>query len=346
MMSMNLSPLKSLQDLQRLSKQQVQMLFSAALAGLLFTNLAHGQTTSYPQAGRTVKIVVPYPAGGGSDNMGRLVAAKLAEILGGSFIVENRVGASGNIGLAQVARAPADGYTLIMMPNNLAINPPLFGKVDYDAVKDFAPILLVGTSPVSIAANAKAPFKTFEEMLDFAKRNPGKLSYASCGNGTPQHLAAELLVSIAKVDMVHIPYKGCSHALPDVISGTVPLAFTTIANTASHVQSGALRDLAVTTGKRSSYAPNVPAVSESAGLKDYNIDVWFGLLAPAGTPTDIIRKINGAVNAALKTEDVRQRLIKANFEPMGGSPEQFAEVLQRDIVRYTRIIRDAQIKPD
>lgn len=341
-----LSPFSLLQRLQVFSNRKVHILSTALVGVLLVADLAHGQAVAYPQAGRTVKIVVPYPAGGGSDNMARLVASKLADSLGGSFIVENRVGASGNIGLAQVARAPADGYTLIMMPNNLAINPPLFGKVDYDAVKDFAPILLVGSSPVSIAANAKAPFKTFEEMLDFAKRNPGKLSYGSCGNGTPQHLAGELLVSMAKLDMVHIPYKGCSGALPDVISGIVPVSFSTIANVAPHVQSGALRDLAVTTRKRSNYVPNVPTISESAGLKDFNIDVWFGLLAPAGTPSDIIKKINAAVNAALQSEDVKQRLIKANFEPLGGTPEQFAEVLQRDIIRYTKIIQDAKIKPD
>ena len=341
-----LSTFNLLQRLQSFSNQKFQILCSAALSVLLFADLAHGQSMPYPQAGRTVKIVVPYPAGGGTDSMARLVAAKLADSLGGSFIVENRVGASGNIGLSQVAKAPADGYTLIMMPNNLAINPPLFGKVDYDAVKDFAPILLVGSSPVSIAANAKAPFKTFEEMLDFARRNPGKISYASCGNGTPQHLAGELLVSMAKLDMVHIPYKGCSSAISDVVSGIVPVSFSTIANVGPHVQSGAMRDLAVTTRKRSNYVPNVPTISESAGLKDFNIDVWFGLLAPAGTPSEVIKKINTAVNAALQSEDVKQRLIKANFEPLGGTPEQFAEVLQRDIIRYTKIIQDAQIKPD
>jgi tripartite-type tricarboxylate transporter receptor subunit TctC len=341
-----ISTFNSLQRLQSFSNQKFQILCTAALSVLFFAGLAHGQSTPYPQAGRTVKIVVPYPAGGGTDSMARLVATKLADSLGGSFIVENRVGASGNIGLAQVAKAPADGYTLIMMPNNLAINPPLFGKVDYDAVKDFAPILLVGSSPVSIAANAKAPFKTFEEMLDFARRNPGKISYASCGNGTPQHLAGELLVSMAKLDMVHIPYKGCSSAISDVVSGIVPVSFSTIANVGPHVQSGAMRDLAVTTRKRSNYVPNVPAISESAGLKDFNIDVWFGLLAPAGTPSEVIKKINAAVNAALQSDDVKQRLIKANFEPLGGTPEQFAEVLQRDIIRYTKIIQDAQIKPD
>jgi len=341
-----LSTFNSLQRLQSFSNQKFQILCTVALSVLFLTDLAHGQSTPYPQAGRTVKIVVPYPAGGGTDSMARLVAAKLADSLGGSFIVENRVGASGNIGLSQVAKAPADGYTLIMMPNNLAINPPLFGKVDYDAVKDFAPILLVGSSPVSIAANAKAPFKTFEEMLDFARRNPGKISYASCGNGTPQHLAGELLVSMAKLDMVHIPYKGCSSAISDVVSGIVPVSFSTIANVGPHVQSGAMRDLAVTTRKRSNYVPNVPTISESAGLKDFNIDVWFGLLAPAGTPLEVIKKINTAVNTALQSEEVKQRLIKANFEPLGGTPEQFAEVLQRDIIRYTKIIQDAQIKPD
>lgn len=324
------------------------------LAGVCAANLVFlmgmqsvwAQANLYPQAGRPVKIVVPYPSGGGSDAMARLVAAKLTESLGGSFIVENRVGASGNIGLAQVAKAPADGYTLIMMPNNLAINPPLFGKVDYDAVKDFSPILLVGTSPVSITANAKAPFKTLEEMMLFARRNPGKLSYASCGNGTPQHLAAELFISMTNIEMTHIPYKGCSQALPDVISGTVPLAFSTIANAAPHVQSGALLDIAVTTRKRSSFVPNIPSVSEFQGLKDYDIDVWFGLLAPSGTPVQIIQRINAAVNAALKTEDVKQRLARTNFEALGGTPEQFAEVLQKDIARYTKIIRDAQIKVD
>jgi tripartite-type tricarboxylate transporter receptor subunit TctC len=309
---------------------------------LLSANTAFSD--EYPS--RTVKIVVPYTAGGGTDTMARVVANVLQNALGQSFIVENRPGASGNIALEQIAKAPPDGYTLVMMPNNLAINPPLFGKVGYDSLKDFAPITLVGSSPVSISVHSGTQFQNLADIIKYAKANPGKLSYASCGSGTPQHLAGELLLQMTNVRMVHIPYKGCSQALADHLSGTVPVAFSTIANMSKHIKAGKLRGIAVTGSKRSPYAPDMPTVNEAAGLTGYNIDVWFGMLAPAGTPKPIIAKLNGIINTSLNSPEFKQRMAEQNYEAIGGTPEAFTEVLKRDLVRYEKIIREADIKPD
>jgi tripartite-type tricarboxylate transporter receptor subunit TctC len=319
--------------------------FRTLALGLLAVFAASAaQAQEYPS--KTVKIIVPYTPGGGTDTMARVVANGLQKALGQSFIVENRPGASGNIGLEQVAKAPADGYTLIMMPSNLSINPPLFGKVNYDSIKDFAPIALVGSSPVAISVSSSTQFQNLADVIRYAKANPGKLSYASCGSGTPQHLAAEQLAQMAKIQIVHVSYKGCSQALPDHLSGTVPIAFSTIANLSQHIKSGKLRGIAVTGSQRSSYAPDMPTVNEAAGLQGYNIDVWFGILAPAGTPKPVIAKLNGIVNSLLSAPEVKQRMNEQLYEGIGGAPEAFTDVIKRDLVRYEKIIREANIKAD
>lgn len=322
----------------KISAVAVSLLLGAALT----TGVAAAQ--DYPT--RTVKIVVPFGAGGGTDTMARVVAGGLQKALGQPFIVENRPGASGNIGLEQVARSAPDGYTLVMITNNLAINPSLYEKVNYHPVRDFAPIALVGSSPVAIAVHPGTNFQNLGALIRYAKANPGKLSYSSCGAGSPQHLAAELLGQMAKIEMVHIPYKGCAAAIPDHITGTVPVAFSTIANLAPHMKAGKVRGLAITGATRSAYAPQLPTVSEAAGLAGYNIDVWFGLFAPAGTPQSVITKINGLVNAQLASAEVKTRMSEQNYDALGGKPEDLADTVKRDIARYEKVIRTANIKAD
>lgn len=312
------------------------------VAAILAAGAVHAQ--DYPN--KTVRIVVPFASGGGTDTMARVVANALQKSLGQTFIVENKPGASGNIGLEQVARSPADGYTLVMITNNLAINPSLFQKVGYDPIKDFAPVALVGSSPVAISVSSGSEFKSLADIIRYARENPDKLAYSSCGNGTPQHLAGELLLQMTQAKMAHVSYKGCAPAIPDHISGTVPIAFSTIANLSPHIKAGKARGIAVTGSNRSSYWQDVPTVSEAAKLQGYNIDVWFGLFAPAGTPKEVVAKLNEAVNAAISSADAKQRMSDQNYEAHGGSSAALGELVKRDVARYQKIIKDANIKAD
>ena len=314
-----------------------------ALLLVALASTAGAQAQKYPD--RLVRIVVPYPAGGGSDTMARLVAQRLTEMWGQPVIVENKPGASGNIGLEGVARSAGDGYTLVLMPSNHSINPPLFGNLPFDPIKDFTPIVAVGSSPVFVAVNSSVPIRTVGELIAKLRASPGSLSYASCGNGTPQHLAGELMKATARIDMTHIPYKGCSVAIPDLLSGQVQVGFSTVANFNPHIKSGKLTGLAVTSKTRSALAPDIPTVAES-GLAGYDVDVWFGLLGPAKMPPAVVEKINKDVNAILANRDIRDKLLQQYYEPMGGTPEQFANLIQTDLVRWGSLIRAVGIKVD
>ena len=314
-----------------------------ALLALAVAHVAQAQAPKYPD--KLVRIVVPYPAGGGSDTMARLVAQKLSDAWGQSVIVENKPGASGNIGLDMVAKSPGDGYTLLVMPSNHSINPPLYGNLPFDPIKDFTPIIAIGSSPVLVAVNGSVPVRSVAELIARLKAQPGSLSYASCGNGTPQHLAGELMKATAGVDMTHVPYKGCSVAIPDLLSGQVQVGFSTVANLSPHLKSGKIAGLAVTSKKRSALAPDIPTVAES-GLPGYDVDVWFGLLGPARMPPAVVAKINRDVNAILSSAEVRERMLAAYYEPIGGTPEQFAALIHSDLVRWGKLIKDVGIKVD
>lgn len=316
----------------------------AAAATLLAASFAPAQAQAYPE--KPVKIVVPFGAGGGTDTMARVVADGLQKALGQPFVVENRAGASGNIGMEVVAKAPNDGHTLLMVTNNIAINPSLYGKVNYHPTRDFVPIVLVGSSPVAISVHPSLNIGSVADLVKYARANPGKLSYASCGSGTPQHLAAELLAQMAKVDFTHVPYKGCAAPMADHLSGVVPVSFTTVALAAPHAKAGKLQLIAVTGSSRSAHAPNVPTVSEAAQLPGYNIDVWFGLFAPAGTPRPIIARLNELVNRQLASAEVKGKMAEQNYDTLGGTPEGLGETVARDIARYEKVIRSANIKAD
>jgi tripartite-type tricarboxylate transporter receptor subunit TctC len=308
--------------------------------------LAAGQAGAEDYPGKTVTIVVPFGAGGGTDTMARVIADGLNKALHQPFIVENKPGAGGNLGMASVARSPKDGYTLLMVTNNIAINPSLYKKVSFHPTKDFEPIAIVGSSPVAISVHPSLKIDNLADLVKYAKANPGKLSYASCGAGTPQHLAAELLSQMAKIEMTHVGYKGCAASLPDHLSGLVPVSFSTIAIMAPHVKSGKLKGIAVTGSSRSVHTPDMPTVSEAINLPGYAIDVWFGLFAPAGTPKPIITKLNSIINKQLATAEVKTKMAEQQYDVVGGTSAALATKVSQDIPRYQQVIRTADIKAD
>jgi len=320
-----------------------QTLIAATIAGAMLTS---GQTVAQDYPTKAVTIVVPFTAGGGTDTMARVMADGLNKALNQPFVVENKPGAGGNIGIATVARAPNDGYTLLMVTNNIAINPSLYQKVNFHPTKDFEPIAVVGSSPVAISVYPSLKVNTLADLVKYAKDNPGKLSYASCGADTPQHLAAELLQQMAKIEMVHIGYKGCAATLPDHLSGTVPVSFSTIAIMAPHVKSGKLKGIAVTGSARSVHTPDMPTVSEALNLPGYAIDVWFGLFAPAGTPKTIIAKLNGIINKQLALPGVKTKMAEQQYDAVGGTPAALATRVNQDTPRYQQVIRTASITVD
>ena len=318
---------------------------AAALACMFVSLLSPSAAWSQACPSKTVKIVVPYPAGGGTDVMARFLAQKFSEMWGQSVVVENKGGAGGNIGADQVAKSTPDGYTLVMMPSNLSINPSLFDKTPWDAVKDFSPIGTVATSPIMVGVSAGVPANSIRELIALAKAKPGTLNYISCGGGSPQHIAGEMFNAMAGVQMLHVPYKGCGAAIPDAVAGVVQVLFSTVANMNPHIKSGKLKGFAVAGARRSELVPDVPTVSE-AGLPGYNFDVWFGLLAPAKTPRDVIVKINRDINTLLAQKDVKERLQGQFYDVLPGTPEQFATLIEKDLVRFGKVIRDVGIKPE
>ncbi len=318
---------------------------AAALACVFVSLLSPSAAWSQAWPSKTVKIVVPYPAGGGTDVMARFLAQKFSEMWGQPVVVENKGGAGGNIGADQVAKSTPDGYTLVMMPSNLSINPSLFDKTPWDAVKDFSPIGTVATSPIMVGVSAGVPANSIRELIALAKAKPGTLNYISCGGGSPQHIAGEMFNAMAGVQMQHVPYKGCGAAIPDAVAGVVQVLFSTVANMNPHIKSGKLKGFAVAGARRSELVPDVPTVSE-AGLPGYNFDVWFGLLAPAKTPRDVIVKINRDINTLLAQKDVKERLQGQFYDVLPGTPEQFATLIEKDLVRFGKVIRDVGIKPE
>ena len=314
---------------------------AAVVAALLFSGLALAQ--SFPT--KPVKIVVPYPPGGGNDIMARFIQPKLAEQWGQPVVVENKPGAAGNLGAGEVARAPADGYTLLMATSTIAMTPGLGQKVSYELEKDLAAVAMVGATAMVIAVNPQVEAKSLEQLINLARAQPGKLAYSTCGNASPMHLAGELLKLTAKVDIVHVPYKGCAPALADVMGGQVPIAFNTISNTAALEKSGKVRILALVSAQRSSEFPGLPTAAEQ-GMKGYEADIWFGLFAPSATPRAAIVAVNNAVNKALAEPDIQQKMRAQYYDPRPSSPDEFAAFVKSEVAKWGRTIRDANIKAD
>ncbi|WP_092143553.1 tripartite tricarboxylate transporter substrate binding protein [Cupriavidus sp. YR651] len=316
---------------------------SAALfaAAALASGAAHAAYPDHP-----IRWIVPFPAGGAMDNIARTLGEDMAKTLGQAVVVENRPGAGGNIGAELVARAPADGYTLIIVANGMAVNPALYGKLGYDPVKDFAPVSLLAVVPNVLVTNkAKTPARTVNEVIANARAKPGKYTYASAGNGTSIHLAGELFTSMAHVDLLHIPYKGSGPAMTDLLGGQVDYMFDSITSAKPHIDSGKLVPIAVTTSKRSSALPNVPTVAE-AGLPGYELSPWFAAFVPARTPQPVIDALNKAMLDALKKPSVQQRLAGIGAEPIGSTPAGLKDHLAKETVKWGALIRERGIHAD
>jgi len=299
-----------------------------------------------PFPSKPIRLVLPYPPGGGSDTIARPMAQKLTENLGQQVIVENRGGANGNIGMEAVARSPADGYTIVLaLTAQLAINPSLYQKIPYDPVKDYAPITLLGSGTYLLVVHPSLPVKSVKELIALARARPGELAYSSSGNGSGGHLAAELLNSMTGIRMLHVPYKGGGPALMDLIAGQVQVLFATQLASWSHVQSGRVRALAVSTAKRPASLPDLPTIAE-AGVPGYDSGVWYGILAPAGTPRDIIARLNSEIVRVLNQPDYRKFLVGNAIEPVGSPPEQLGQYIKSEIVKWAKVVKDAGVRVD
>jgi tripartite-type tricarboxylate transporter receptor subunit TctC len=312
------------------------------VAGLL---LAAGTAVAQTYPAKPIRWIIPFPPGGAMDVMARALGPKMAESMGQPVVIENRPGAGGVIGSDVVAKAPPDGYTMMIVSIGQAVNPSLYPKLPFDPVKDFEPVTLVGVVPNVLVVHPSVKANSVAELVALAKAQPGKLNYASAGNGTSIHLAGELFASMAGVDITHVPYKGSGPAVTDLLGGQVNLMFDSITSAKPHIQAGKLRALGVTSSHRSQALSNVPTISE-AGIKGYEVSPWFAVFVPAKTPKAVVDRLHGEITKALKLQDIQERFASIGAEPVGSTPEQLAAHLQRETARWSKIIREREIKPD
>ncbi len=318
---------------------RISTLLSLALA----SPLAALADAAYPD--KPVKFVVPYPPGGGTDVVARIVQQRLQAALGQSIVIENKGGAGGSLGTDIVAKAAPDGYTVLFTLSSHTINPAIFPKLPYDTIKDFEPVGLVASLPQLLAANMAVPVRSVADVVAQAKAAPDKFSFASVGNGSPGHLAGELMVLRTGAPMAHIPYRGGGPAVTDVIGGQVPLLWVSIPAAAAQVKAGKLRALAVSTTKRSPAFPEVPTMQE-AGVADFEVDSWYAMLVPAKTPRAIIDRLNKALNTVLAEPAIRAQLLDQGADAVGGTPEALAKVIAAEVPKWVKLAKDANIKAD
>jgi len=317
--------------------------YAACLAAaLVYMTAAHAQP-AYPQ--KPIRLVVPFPPGGGTDILARLFGQKMSETLGQQIIIDNRGGAGGTLGTDIAAKAAPDGYTLILVSGSHAINPGLYQKLPYDSVSDFAPITQIATSPGILVVNPSLPVKSVKDLIALARAKPGQINYASAGSGTPPHLAGELFKVMAKIDMVHVPYKGNAPAFTDVIGGQVSLIFPTMPSAMPFIKSGKLRPIAVTSAKRSPAAPDIPTIAES-GLPGYEATSWYGILAPARTPPQIVARLHEVLVSVIGAPDMKDKLAAQGLDPVGNTPQQFAAVIKSEIAKWAKVVKASGAKPE
>jgi len=309
-------------------------------AGIVAAQFALGQ----PYPNKPVKIIAPFAPGGGTDFIARLIAQKLTEKLGAQVIVENKPGAGGNLGAEIAVKSAPDGYTLLLVAGSYTVNPSLY-KLTFDPVNDITAIIQLSQGPFLVTVHPSVPAKTLKELIDLARKQPDKLSYASAGSGSITHLAEAMFLDMAKIKMVHIPYKGTGPALNDAIAGNVQVLFGSPSTTIPHVKSGRLRALAVTTTKRIPAAPELPTMAE-AGVPGYEVVLWHGLVGPKGLPRDIVTRINSAANEILKVPEMDKLLATDGVAPAGGTPEQFQATIKSDIERWRKVVQQAGVKVD
>jgi tripartite-type tricarboxylate transporter receptor subunit TctC len=325
-------------------RRSVAFLALLALPLVLLVDPTPAHAQAFPN--KPVRLVVPFPPGGPLDTVGRALAQKLTEAWGQSVIVDNRPGAGGNIGADLVAKAAPDGYTVVMGAlSTHAVNPSLYAKMPYDAIKDFAPITLVAITPNVLVANPSLPVNSVRELVAYAKANPGTLAFGSGSNGSAGHLAGELFKADTGTDLLHVPFKGAAPAMQALLSGDIQLMFDNLASASAQVKAGKLKALAVTTARRSPLAPDLPTMAES-GVPGFDISTWFGLLAPAGTPPEIVGRWNAEVGRILRTPDMRERLTAMGAEPAPDSPAEFAQFIASEAAKYARIVKVSGAKPD
>ena len=294
---------------------------------------------------KPIRWVVPFPPGGSVDLISRLMQSHMSAGLGQPILIETRAGAGGTVGSAAVARSAPDGTAFLFTLSSHTINPLLY-KLDYDVERDFAPVSLIASVPQLLAVNPAAPFKSINDVVAAARLRPGTLAFASAGNGTPSHIAGELLKLKAGIDLVHVPYKGGGPAITDTLGGQVPMLFLTAAIVMSNVRAGRLRPLAVTTLKRSPGAPEVPTVAEALGLPDYEVDSWIAMFAPAKTPPSIVARMQKEIARVVQIPDVRQKLIEQTADPVASSPEELGRVVKKELKKWAEVVRSAGIKAD
>jgi len=303
---------------------------------------------AYAQAypAKPITVIVPFAAGGTTDILARVIGQALNKELGQSVIVDNRAGAGGNIGAQLAAKAAPDGYTLFMgTVGTHAINQSLYRKMPFDPVKDFAPLTRVAMVPNLLVAHPSKPYKTVKELIAYAKANPGKVNFGSSGSGSSIHLSGELFNALAKVDMVHVPYKGSAPAVSDLIGGQIDIMFDNMPSAIQHVRAGKLRPLAVTTARRAPELPEVPTIAE-AGVPGYEATSWFGMFAPAGTPAPVVARLNGALVKVLADPEVKKKLAEQGAEPYSEKPEQFAEFIRKETAKWSKVVKDSGASAD
>lgn len=323
--------------------ERIRVWFFAGVVCLLWMAAFHiGTAYSQQYPSKPIRLVVGYTAGGATDLLARTAAAKLTEALGQPVIVENRPGAGSVIGTAAVARAAPDGHTLLMGAFALAVNATLQKNLPYDTLRDFAPISQVAMTPYLLVVHPSMPVKNVQQLIALAKKRPGELNYASAGTGTGAHLSGELLRASASIDIVHVPYKGAEPATADLLGGRITMTFINILQTMPLVRQGKLRALGVTTAKRSAIAPDIPTIAES-GVPGYELDGWFGVLAPANTPQALIFILHAAIVKGLRSKETRDRFLALGVEPVGSSPEEFARFIKNEVDKWGDIVRRAGI---
>ena len=315
-------------------------LFGLSIAMLSLVGLGGAAAQNYPN--RAVRWVVPYPPGGATDIMARLVGNRLSEKLGQQFIIENKPGGGNNIGTEQVVNSAPDGYTVLLVNPANAINASLYAKLNFNFIRDIAPVAGIARVPNVMTVNPNVPAKTVAELIAYAKANPGKINMASSGNGTSVHLSGEMLKAMAGIDMQHVPYRGSALAMTDLIAGQVQVIFDNMPSVLQHIKSGSLRALAVTTAARSPELPDVPTVGET--VKDYEASAWFGMGAPKGTPKEIVEKLNMAINEILTEPAMKARLAELGGVPIVETPQGFGKIIQSETDKWEKVVKFAGAK--
>ena len=313
--------------------------------GPAFPGAASAQE-AFPAMGRSLRIIVPFSPATGIDILARTLGQKLGDKWKVAVVVDNRVGASGNIGTEAAAKSPPDGYTLLMTANTIVLNRSLFKKIPYDPIKDFAPVAPLAIASMALVTHPSLKAKSAAELVALAKASPGKINYGSPGNGTPHHLAMELFKNETGIDLTHVPYRGTGPAVTDLLGGQIGAMFLPIHVALPHMQGGKLDVLAAGSLQRTPVTPDIPSLAEATGVKNIDVDIWYAVYAPAGTPAEIVIRLNAEMNTLLRQPDVRETLGKQGLAATGGTPEQLAQTTRSDLERWAKVVQAAKIEPD